>query len=79
MCDFESGAAPMWRTAFSAFKSAKFLYLGPLLFSYVPEFSLNGTWLDIVKVFTLIIIGNYLSAYLLSLAWWHSNKTKSAA
>jgi TRAP-type uncharacterized transport system fused permease subunit len=28
--------ANMWRTAFSAFKFAKFLYLGPFLFGYVP-------------------------------------------
>ena len=71
--------ANMWRTAFSAFKFAKFLYLGPFLFGYVPEFSLNGSWLDIVKVFTLIIIGNYLFAYLLSFSWWHSLKAKFAS
>ena len=66
--------ANMWRTAFAAFKFAKFLYIGPFLFGYVPEFTLNGSWLDIVKIFTVIIIGNYLFAYLLSLSWWHSLK-----
>ena len=68
--------ANMWRTAFSAFKFAKFLYIGPFLFGYVPEFTLNGSWWDIVRVFTIIIIGNYLFAYLLSLSWWHSLKNK---
>ncbi len=70
--------ANMWRTAFAAFKFAKFLYIGPFLFGYVPEFSLNGSWWDIVRVFTIIIIGNYLFAYLLSFAWWHSLKNKWA-
>jgi len=70
--------ANMWRTAFSAFKFAKFLYIGPFLFGYVPEFSLNGSWWDIAKVFTIIIIGNYLFAYLLSLSWWYSLKNKWA-
>jgi TRAP transporter 4TM/12TM fusion protein len=70
--------ANMWRTAFSAFKFAKFLYIGPFLFGYVPEFTLNGSWWDIVRVFTIIIIGNYLFAYFLSLSWWHSFKNKWA-
>jgi TRAP transporter 4TM/12TM fusion protein len=68
--------ANMWRTAFSAFKFAKFLYIGPFLFGYVPEFTLNGSWWDIVRVFTIIIIGNYLFAYLLSLSWWYSIKNR---
>jgi TRAP transporter 4TM/12TM fusion protein len=71
--------ANMWRTAFSAFKFAKFLYIGPFLFGYVPEFSLNGSWWDIVWVFTIIIIGNYLFAYLLSLSWWYSLKNRWAS
>jgi TRAP transporter 4TM/12TM fusion protein len=68
--------ANMWRTAFAAFKFAKFLYIGPFLFGYVPEFSLNGSLWDILRVFVVIIIGNYLFAYLLSFAWWHSLKNK---
>lgn len=68
--------APMWKTAFSAFKFAKFLYLGPFLFGFVPEFTLQGDFWDIVKVFALIIIGNYLYAYFLSFAWWKSLKEK---
>jgi TRAP transporter 4TM/12TM fusion protein len=66
--------ANMWRTAFVAFKFAKFLYIGPFLFGYVPEFSLNGSLWDIARVFVMIIIGNYLFAYLMSFSWWHSIK-----
>lgn len=61
--------ANMWRTAFTSFKFAKFLYLGPFLFGYVPGFSLNGSAFDIVKAFVLIIIGVYIYAYLLSGHW----------
>ncbi len=62
--------ANMWRTAFAAFKFAKFLYLGPFLFGYVPAFSLDGSALDIVKAFVLIVIGTYAYAYLLSGIWF---------
>lgn len=68
--------APMWRTAFTAFKFAKFLYLGPFLFGFVPEFSLQGDLWDIVKVFALIIVGNYMYSYFLSFAWWQPIKKK---
>lgn len=61
--------ANMWRTAFASFKFAKFLYLGPFLFGYVPAFSLNGTGMDIFKAFALILIGTYIYAYLLSGIW----------
>jgi TRAP transporter 4TM/12TM fusion protein len=61
--------ANMWRTAFASFKFAKFLYLGPFLFGYVPGFSLQGTPWDIVKAFVLIVIGTYIYAYLLSGHW----------
>jgi TRAP transporter 4TM/12TM fusion protein len=61
--------ANMWRTAFSSFKFAKFLYLGPFLFGYVPAFSLDGSGWDIVKAFVLIIIGTYAYSYFLSLHW----------
>jgi TRAP transporter 4TM/12TM fusion protein len=62
--------ANMWRTAFSAFKFAKFLYLGPFLFGYVPAFSLDGTKMDIVKAFILIIIGTYAYSWFLSGIWF---------
>lgn len=61
--------ANMWRTAFTSFKFAKFLYLGPLLFGYVPGFSLDGSPMDIVKAFIAIIIGTYLYAWFLSGIW----------
>ena len=61
--------ANMWRTAFTAFKFAKFLYLGPFLFGYVPAFSLDGSSMDIIKAFIAIIIGTYCYSWLLSGIW----------
>lgn len=63
--------ANMWRTAFASFKFAKFLYLGPFLFGYVPGFTLQGDAFDIAKVFVLIIIGTYLYSYLMSFHWFY--------
>ncbi|MBU1140579.1 MAG: TRAP transporter fused permease subunit [Proteobacteria bacterium] len=68
--------ANMWRTAFSAFKFAKFLYLGPFLFGFVPGFSLTGTPMDILKAFILIIFGTWLYSYLLSGIWLKTLFTK---
>ena len=62
--------ANMWRTAFTSLKFAKFLYLGPFLFGYVPGFSLNGSAWDIVKAFVLIIFGTYAYSWLLSGIWF---------
>jgi TRAP transporter 4TM/12TM fusion protein len=61
--------ANMWRTAFSAFKFAKFLYLGPFLFGYVPGFSLDGSAMDIIKAFVLILMGTYAYSWFLSGIW----------
>jgi TRAP transporter 4TM/12TM fusion protein len=61
--------ANMWRTAFASFKFAKFLYLGPFLFGYVPGFSLNGSGWDIIKAFVLIFFGTYAYSYVLSGIW----------
>jgi len=61
--------ASMWKTAFSAFKFAKFLYLGPLLFGFVPGFSLNGSSTDIIKAFIFILFGTWLYSYILSGIW----------
>ena len=61
--------ANMWKTAFTSFKFAKFLYLGPFLFGYVPGFSLNGTPRDILVSFVLIIFGTWAYSYLLSGIW----------
>jgi TRAP transporter 4TM/12TM fusion protein len=75
--------ANMWKTAFTSFKFAKFLYLGPLLFGYVPGFSLDGSPMDIVKAFIAIIIGTYMYSWFLSGIWISSLKKlfvrKSAA
>ncbi len=66
--------ANMWRTAFTSFKFAKFLYLGPFLFGYVPGFSLNGSSADIIKAFTMIIVGTYAYSWFLSGIWVGSLK-----
>ena len=66
--------ANMWRTAFSSFKFAKFLYLGPFLFGYVPGFSLNGSTMDIVKAFILILFGTWAYSYILSGIWMDTIK-----
>lgn len=62
--------ANMWKTAFSAFKFAKFLYLAPFLFGYVPGFSLNGSTTDIVVAFALILIGTFAYSWFLSGIWF---------
>jgi len=61
--------ANMWKTAFSAFKFAKFLYLGPFLFGFVPGFSLDGSSMDIIKAFIMIIFATWLYSYFLSGIW----------
>ncbi len=61
--------ANMWKTAFTSFKFAKFLYLGPFLFGYVPAFSLDGSNTDIIKAFALILFGTWLYSYILSGYW----------
>ena len=61
--------ANMWKTAFTSFKFAKFLYLGPILFGYVPGFSLDGSTTDIIKAFVFILFGTWLYSYLLSGIW----------
>jgi len=71
--------ANMWRTAFASFKFAKFLYLGPFLFGYVPAFSLDGSSMDILKAFVLIIIGTWLYSYILSGIWYKQLFGKKAA
>ena len=62
--------ANMWKTAFTSFKFAKFLYLGPFLFGYVPGFSLNGSAWDIIKAFVLILLGTYVYSWFLSGIWF---------
>jgi TRAP transporter 4TM/12TM fusion protein len=61
--------ANMWKTAFTAFKFAKFLYLGAFLFGYVPGFSLNGSSTDILVAFVLIFFATWAYSWLLSGIW----------
>ena len=61
--------ANMWKTAFTSFKFAKFLYLGPFLFGYVPAFSLDGSSTDIIVAFVLILFGTWAYSWLLSGIW----------
>ena len=61
--------ANMWKTAFTAFKFAKFLYLAPFIFGYVPAFSLNGSPMDIAVAFALIIVGTWAYSWFLSGIW----------
>jgi TRAP transporter 4TM/12TM fusion protein len=61
--------ANMWKTAFSAFKFAKFLYLAPFIFGYVPAFSLDGSARDIAIVFVLVAIATWFFGWLLSGIW----------
>ena len=79
--------ANMWRTAFNAFKFAKFLYLGPFIFAYVPAFVMlkydRGNdaviWFDpmtIIITFVAVIIGNYLFSYFLSFHWFYFIRRK---
>ncbi len=66
--------ANMWLTAVTAFKFAKFLYLAPFLFGYVPAFSLDGSTTDIVIAFVLILFGTYAYSWLLSGIWLPKKK-----
>jgi TRAP transporter 4TM/12TM fusion protein len=71
--------ANMWKTAFTAFKFAKFLYLAPFLFGYVPAFSLDGSTTDIIVAFVLIFFGTWAYAWLLSGIWLKRRPAKQAA
>ena len=61
--------ANMWRTAFTSFKFAKYLYLAPFLFAYVPAFALDGDALAITISFALIVVATYAYAWLFSGIW----------
>jgi len=61
--------ANMWATAWVAFKFAKFLYLAPFIFGYVPAFSLNGSTADIAITFVLVFFGTWAYSFLLSGVW----------
>ncbi len=61
--------ADMWKTAFHSFHFAKFLYAGPLLFAYVPAFTLEGQVWEIVAWFATIVLGTWAFSYVLSFYW----------
>lgn len=61
--------ANMWKTAFHSFHFAKYLYVAPFLFAYVPAFSLEGTPMEIAVAFTAITAGTFLFAWALSFYW----------
>ena len=69
--------ANMWKTAFSAFKFAKFLYLAPFLFGYVPAFSLDGSPRDIAVAFLLIAAGAWGYSRLLSAIRFEGFKSRA--
>lgn len=66
--------ANMWKTAFTSFKFAKFLYLAPFLFAYVPAFSLNAEPMEIAIWFAVIVGCVYAYSWLLSGVWFRPLK-----
>jgi len=62
--------ANMWLTAFTAFKFAKFLYLAPFLFAYVPAFSLNASPMEITIWFLIITTLVFCYSWFLSGIWF---------
>ncbi len=61
--------ANMWATAWVAFKFAKFLYLAPFIFGYVPAFSLDGSASDIFITFVLVFFATWAYSWFLSGIW----------
>ena len=61
--------ANMWATAWFAFKFAKFLYLAPFIFGYVPGFTLDGSNTDIAITFIIVFFGTWMYSYILSGIW----------
>lgn len=51
-----AGSDP-WKTGWTSFKFAKFLYVGPFLFAYVPGVLLMGSWHDIVMAYFSSTLG----------------------
>ncbi|MES9999466.1 MAG: TRAP transporter fused permease subunit [Candidatus Thiodiazotropha lotti] len=66
--------ANMWATAWIAFKFAKFLYLAPFIFGYVPAFSLDGSATDIAVTFVLVFFGTWAYSWFLSGIWLKRSK-----
>ncbi|SOB59440.1 Sialic acid TRAP transporter permease protein SiaT [Pseudodesulfovibrio profundus] len=62
--------ANMWKTAFTSFKFAKFLYLAPFLFAYIPAFSLSASPTQIAIWFSIITVCVFVYAWFLSGIWF---------
>jgi len=62
--------ANMWKTAFTSFKFAKFLYLAPFIFAYVPAFTLEDTPMHITLWFIAIAVSVYVYGWFLSGIWF---------
>ncbi len=72
--------ANMWKTAFTSFKFAKFLYLGPFLFGYVPAFSLfSDSRIEIAVWMAIILFGTWMYSYMLSGYWFRYFKKRPVA
>ncbi|MES9959477.1 MAG: TRAP transporter fused permease subunit [Sedimenticola sp.] len=71
--------ANMWATAWIAFKFAKFLYLAPFIFGYVPAFSLDGSSTDIAITFVLVFFGTWAYSWFLSGIWMSKFKKSATA
>jgi len=71
--------ANMWATAWVAFKFAKFLYLAPFIFGYVPAFSLDGSSSDIAITFVLVFVGTWAYSWFLSGIWmdWFNKRPEA--
>ncbi|MDX2475501.1 MAG: TRAP transporter fused permease subunit [Candidatus Krumholzibacteria bacterium] len=50
-----AGSDP-WKTGWTSFKFAKFLYIGPFLFAYSRGFLLNGSPMEIITTFATIAL-----------------------
>ncbi|MFN2369998.1 MAG: TRAP transporter permease [Candidatus Krumholzibacteriia bacterium] len=51
-----AGSDP-WKTGWTSFKFAKFLYIGPFLFAYSQGFLLHGSWVHIGMDWLTILLG----------------------
>mgnify|MGYP001821443828 CR=1 FL=1 len=71
---YDVGFRETHRAVGRCFKFAKFLYLGPFLFGYVPGFSLNGSSTDILVAFVLIFVGTFAYSWFLSGIWYQPLK-----
>nr|WP_321259577.1 TRAP transporter fused permease subunit [uncultured Pseudodesulfovibrio sp.] len=62
--------ANMWKTAFTSFKFAKFLYLAPFMFAYIPAFSLDAPPMQIMIWFSIITVCVFAYSWFMSGIWF---------